>query len=167
MSCAFAVAQSADLIFVEKLLKPLLCSIQRFPCCFLQFDGEPLPHSKELIASRDPVEQKRCKEFEDYVKHKAEKEKSELYKIVKEKVLGNTVVIGEGAHRQAKRSRFVGGARVVSQMTAVHLLLCRRSAREKGNIVWSQCFVPTIGTRDRPLACVVRCSLSQPMEPTL
>jgi hypothetical protein len=42
----------------------------------------------------------RCKEFEDYVKHKAEKEKSELYRIVKEKVIGNTVVIGEGAHRQ-------------------------------------------------------------------
>jgi hypothetical protein len=144
MSCAFVVAQSADLIFVEKLLKPFLCSIQRFPCCFLQFDGEPLPHSKELIASRDPVEQKRCKEFEDYVKHKAEKEKSELYKIVKEKVFGKTVVIGEGAHRQAKRSRFVEGARVVSQMTSsvptvgtregqsclVPSVSCRRSARE-------------------------------------
>ena len=80
------------MLFVQYTTFPLLF--------FLQFDGEPLPHSEELIASRDPVEQMRCKEFEAYVKHKAEKEKSELYKIVKEKVIGNTVVIGEGAHRQ-------------------------------------------------------------------
>jgi hypothetical protein len=68
----------------------------------LQFDGEPCLHSQELKDSWDPVEKLRIKEIEDYVKHKVEKEKSELYKMVKEKVVGNTVLIGEGAHRQVK-----------------------------------------------------------------
>ena len=88
-------------------------------------------HSQELKDLWDPVEKARIKEFEDYVKHKVEKEKSELYKIVKEKVVGNTVLIGEGAHRQVKVRWLFCIMRMLLLQIAGHWLLCRRSAREK------------------------------------
>jgi hypothetical protein len=94
--------------------------------CFfrLQFDGEPCPHSQELKDSWDPVEKARIKEFEDHVKHKVEKEKSEPYKIVKEKVVENTVLIGEGAHRQVKARWLFCIERMLLLAIAEDWLLC-------------------------------------------
>jgi hypothetical protein len=103
--------------------------IMFFNC--LQVDGEPCPHSQELIDSWDPVEKARIKEFKDYVKHKVEKEKSELYKIVQRKVVGNTVLIGENAHRQVKVRWLFCLERMLLVAIAGHWLLCRRSAREQ------------------------------------
>jgi hypothetical protein len=99
----------------------------------LQFNGEPCPHSQELKDSWDPMEKSRIKEFEAYVKHKVEKEKLELYKIVKEKVVGNTVLIGEGAHRQVKARWLFCLERMLLLAIAIagDWLLCRRSARVK------------------------------------
>jgi hypothetical protein len=94
----------------------------------LQFDEKPCPHSQELKDSWDPVEKARIKEFDDHVKHKVQKEKSELYKIVKKKVVGNTVLIGEGAHRHVKARWLFCLERVLLLAIAGDWLLCQRSA---------------------------------------